>query len=155
MKEKNLAAGQEGFIFSRGRENMDIPQILRSAKVVAVVGLSDKPERPSYDVAEYLMKHGYTIIPVNPKLGAGVWKGVKVYPSLSKIPRSIRVDVVDIFRKSEDVLPVVEEAIAIGAKTVWMQLGVINEAAADKARKAGLNVVMNRCIKIEHMKLKG
>lgn len=130
---------------------MGIPEILRNSKVIAVVGLSDKPERPSYGVASYLLEHGYTIIPVNPNIGA--WKGLKAYASLADIPKSVRVDVVDIFRKSEDVPPVVDEAIKIKAKAVWMQLGVVNEAAAAKARAAGLNVVMDRCMKIEHARL--
>jgi predicted CoA-binding protein len=134
---------------------MDIVQILRNARTIAVVGLSDKPERPSYDVASYLMEHGYAIIPVNPKLETGNWRGIKAYPSLRDIPAEARVDVVDIFRKSEDVPPVVDDAIAIGAKTVWMQLGIVNEAATEKARKAGLNVVMDRCMKIEHIRMGG
>lgn len=134
---------------------MDIPSILRQAETIAIVGLSDKPERPSYDVASYLLEQGYTIIPVNPNIAE--WRGIKAYRSLSDIPRDIRgiVDVVDIFRKSGDVPPIVDEAIRIGAKAVWMQLGIVNEEAAAKARKAGLIVVMDRCMKIEHMKLKG
>ncbi len=130
---------------------MGIAEILRESRTVAVVGLSDKPERPSYGVAGYLAAHGYTIIPVNPMIKE--WNGIKAYPSLSDIP--IKVDVVDIFRRSEDVPPVVDEAIKIGAKAVWMQLGIVNEEAAEKARKAGLSVVMDRCMKIEHAKLKG
>ncbi len=128
---------------------MGLAEILRVSRTVAVVGLSDKPERPSYDVAGYLAAHGYVIIPVNPMIKE--WKGIKAYPSLSDIP--MKVDVVDIFRKSEDVPPVVDEAIRIGAKAVWMQLGRVNEEAAEKARKAGLSVVMDRCMKIEHAKL--
>jgi uncharacterized protein len=129
---------------------MDMTRLLRKAKTIAVVGLSDKPERPSYDVASYLMGHGYEIMPVNPNIRK--WKGIRAYPSLLDIPKGVRVDVVDIFRKSEDVPPVVDDAIAIGAKAVWMQLGVVNETAAAKARAAGLEVVMDRCMKIEHMK---
>jgi predicted CoA-binding protein len=130
---------------------MEIAEILKTAKTIAVVGLSDKPDRPSYDVASYLMAHGYSIIPVNPNIAE--WKGLKAYPSLAAIPSSIHVDVVDIFRKSGDVPPVVDETIRIGTKTVWMQLGIINDVAAAKARKAGLNVVMGRCMKIEHLRL--
>ncbi len=129
----------------------DIRGILRSAKTVAVVGLSDKPERPSYGVASYLMEHGYRIIPVNPNITE--WKGMKAYGSLLEIPKGTKIDVVDVFRRSELVPPVVDEAIAIKARTVWMQLGVVNEAAADKARKAGLNVVMDKCMKIEHSRM--
>lgn len=127
---------------------MEIADIIRNARVIAVVGLSDKPERPSYDVAEYLLEHGYRIIPVNPMIKE--WKKIAAYPSLSDIPREIKVDIVDIFRRSEDVPPVVDEAIKIGAKVVWMQLGIVNEEAAAKARAAGLEVVMDRCLKIEH-----
>ena len=132
---------------------MDIAFILRDSKTIAIVGISDKPERPSYSVASYLLEHGYRIIPVNPNLSE--WRGIKAYPALSAIPSEIResVDVVDIFRKSEDVLPIVEEAIKIKAKTVWMQLGIKNEEAAGIARREGLNVIMDKCMKIEHMKL--
>ena len=129
---------------------MDIAEILRNSRTVAVVGLSDKPERPSFQVAEYLMANGYAIIPVNPNIAS--WKGIKAYPSLSEV--TVKVDVVDIFRKSEDVPPIVDDAVAIKAKAVWMQLGIVNEAAAAKARAAGIDVVMDRCMKIEHMKLR-
>ncbi len=129
----------------------EIAAILRNSKVIAVVGLSDKPDRPSYDVASYLMAHGYKIIPVNPNITE--WKGLKAYASLSDVKE--KIDVVDIFRKSEDVSPVVVEAINIGAKAVWMQLGIVNEEAARKARAAGLRVVMDRCMKIEHNRILG
>lgn len=128
--------------------------VLRAAKTIAVVGISADPERPSYDVASYLMEHGYGIVPVNPNIGE--WRGLKAYPSLESIPRDEvpdGVDVVCIFRKSGDVPPVVDGAIAIGAKAVWMQLGIVNGEAAEKARKAGLRVVMDRCMKIEHSKM--
>ena len=126
----------------------EIRTLLNSAKTIAVVGLSDKQERPSYGVAEYLLAHGYKIIPVNPMIKE--WKGLASYPNLSAIPKTERIDIVDIFRKSEDVGPIVDEAILVGAKAVWMQLGVINEEAAAKAKSAGLAVVMDKCIKIEH-----
>lgn len=129
----------------------DIPRLLREAKTIAIVGLSDKPERPSYDVASYLASKGYRIIPVNPNISE--WKGEKAYASLLEIPDSVQIDIVDIFRKGEDAGPAVDEAIAIGAKAVWMQLGVVNEQAAGKARKAGLVVVMDRCMMIERMKM--
>ena len=129
---------------------MDIPAILKKSKTIAVVGLSDRPDRPSYQVASYLLEHGYKIIPVNPNIKE--WKGMRAYSSLLEIKE--KIDVVDIFRKSEDVSPVVDEAIKIGAKTVWMQLGIVNEQAAEKAGKAGLNVVMDKCMKIEHEKLR-
>ena len=133
--------------------SMNISVILKNSKTIAVVGLSDKPERPSYDVATYLLEHGYNILPVNPNLVA--WKGIKSYKSLSEIPKPEcdKIDIVGIFRKSEDVLPVVEEAIKLGTKTIWMQLGIVNEEAAEKARKAGLNVIINKCMKIEHANL--
>ena len=115
--------------------------------MIAVVGLSDRPERPSYDVASYLQQQGYRIVPVNPRLGGPVL-GEQPYPDLESVP--FQVDVVDVFRRSEEVPGVVDSAIRIGAPVVWMQLGVVNEAAAAKAKEAGLDVVMDRCIKIEH-----
>jgi predicted CoA-binding protein len=124
-------------------------EILDSSRVVAVVGLSPKPERPSYTVASYLKEQGYKIIPVNP--GAQEILGEVCYPDLGSI--SEPVDVVDIFRSSEEVPAIVEEAIKIGAKVVWMQLGVINEEAAARARGVGLLVVMDRCMLKEHQKL--
>lgn len=126
-----------------------IEEILKKSKTIAIVGLSDKPDRPSYGVASYLLEHGYEIFPINPNISE--WRGLKVHNSLNEITE--KIDIVDIFRKSEDVLSVVQDAIAIRAKTVWMQLGVINEPAAELARKVGLNVVMDKCIKIEHAKL--
>ncbi len=130
---------------------MDINSILKTSKIIAIVGLSDKPDRPSYDVASYLLSHGYTIIPVNPMIKE--WKGIKAYSSLLEIPKEIKVDVVDVFRKSEDVLPIAKEAVSIGAKTLWLQLGIINEEASLLASKNHLNFVNDRCIKIEHSKI--
>ncbi len=126
-------------------------RILAEYRTIAVVGLSDKWHRPSNFAAKYLKDHGYKIIPVNP--GQKEILGEKCYPSLLDIPE--KVDVVDIFRKPEDVPPIVEDAIKIGAKVIWMQIGVINEEAAKRARDAGLEVVMNRCMKIEHARLFG
>lgn len=123
--------------------------ILKESKTIAVVGLSDKPERPSHQVASYLLKAGYKIIPVNPNIES--WKGIKAYPSLGDVPE--KIDVVDIFRRSEYVEDIVKEAIEVGARAVWMQLGVINEKAAELARKSGLKVVMDRCMMTEHIKL--
>ncbi len=128
---------------------MSIETIL-NYKNIAVVGISDDPERPSYYVASFLEKHGYNIIPINPTLTE--WKGKKSYPDLKSIPE--KVDVVDIFRRSEAVPPIVDEAIAIKAKAVWMQLGIVNEEAAAKARAAGIEVVMDKCMKIEYNRLK-
>jgi hypothetical protein len=118
---------------------------------VAVVGISPKADRPSYIVASYLKSKGYRIIPVRPDKEEIL--GEKVYHHLIEIPKEIQVDVVDIFRKSEDVPPIVEEAIQRGAKVVWMQEGVIHEEAKAKAEKAGLKVVMDRCMKKEHQRL--
>jgi len=127
----------------------EIRQLLETSKTIAVVGLSDKPDRDSYRVAEYLQRQGYRIIPVNPTVDAVL--GEKSYASVSDIPAS--VDIVDIFRRSDAVEPVVEDAIAAGARAVWMQLGIENEEAAQAAEAAGLQVVMDRCIKIEHARL--
>lgn len=118
--------------------------------IIAVVGLSDKPERPSYGVALYLKEHGYRIVPVNPMISE--WQGEKSYPGLASI--HFKVDVVDIFRKSEDVPPIVKDAIAIGAKAAWMQEGAVSEEAGKEAEKAGLLVVMDRCLMKEHYKSK-
>ena len=129
---------------------MSIETIL-NYKNIAVVGISDDPERPSYFVATFLARHGFNIIPVNPKLQE--WEGKQCFPDLRSIP--VKVDVVDIFRRSEAVPPIVDEAIAIRAKVVWMQEGIVNEEAAAKARKAGIEVVMDRCMKKEYVRLKG
>ncbi len=125
-------------------------QILTASKTIAVVGISNKPDRPGHTVPAYLQQQGYRIIPVNPNLTEVL--GEKAYPSLHEIPEP--VDIVDIFRRSEDVPPVVEQAVAIGAKVVWMQLGVINPAAAERARAAGLQVVMDTCIEETHQALR-
>jgi predicted CoA-binding protein len=124
-------------------------EILNSSRVVAIVGLSPKPGRPSCRVGSYLKRKGYRIIPVNPEVKQIL--GETSYPDLVSIPE--RVDVVDIFRRPEDVPAIVAEAIKIGAKAVWMQEGVINEEAASRAREAGLRVVMNKCMRKEHLKL--
>ena len=128
-----------------------LKDILRNFKTVAVVGISLKEDRPSYVVASYLKSKGYRIIPVRPD-GDEIL-GEKVYHSLSEIPKEIEAEVVDIFRRSEDVPPVVEEAIQRGAKAIWMQEGVIHKEAGEKAEKAGLKVVMDRCMKKEHQRL--
>lgn len=126
-----------------------IRRILLYSQTIAIVGLSPKPHRPSNQVARYLMEAGYRIIPVNP--GQDTILGLPCYPNLLAIPA--QVDLVDIFRRQEEVLPIVEDAIAIGAKFVWMQEGIVNEGAAAKAKAAGLEVVMDRCTKIDHMNL--
>ena len=126
-------------------------KILNSSRTIAVVGLSSKADRPSYKVAGYLKEQGYKIVPVNPTENDIL--GEICHPHLSSIPES--VDVVDIFRRAEEVPPIVEEAIRMGAKAVWMQEGVINEYAANRAREAGLMVVMDKCMRKEHRKLHG
>ncbi len=131
---------------------MDIETLLRSAKTIAIVGLSDKAERPSFDVASYLASKGYRIIPVNPNITE--WRGARAYGSLDEIPKGERVDVVCIFRKSGDVPPVVDGAISLRPMAVWMQLGIVNAAAAKTAQDAGIFVVMDRCMKIERMRMK-
>jgi predicted CoA-binding protein len=123
-----------------------IPDLLRASRVIAVVGLSSKRFRPSYGVAEYMQREGYRIIPVNPNETEVL--GEKAYARLEDIPEHI--DIVDIFRRSEFVAPIVESAIRVGASAVWMQEEVVDEAAADTAKKAGLSVVMDRCILKEH-----
>jgi predicted CoA-binding protein len=126
-----------------------VRKILETYKTVAIVGLSDNPDRDSFMVAMYLKENGYTIVPVNPKYDEVL--GEKVYPSLREIP--FPVDIVDIFRRADAVPDIVEDAIAIGAKVVWMQLGIVKNAAADRAREAGLEVVMDKCMKVEHKNL--
>lgn len=126
-------------------------RILQGCRVIAVVGLSPSWNRPSYFAAKYMLEHGYTIIPVNP--GASEILGQKCYPDLSAIP--VRVDMVDVFRKPADALPIAEEAIRIGARCLWLQLGVINREAAARAAAAGLDVVVDRCVKIEYARLFG
>lgn len=124
----------------------EVTGILKSYRVVAVVGLSADPGRPSYQVAQYLQNHGYRIIPVNP--GCREVLGEKCYASLKDIP--FPVEVVDIFRKVDAIPAIVDEAIAAGAKAVWLQLGLEEPQSAQTARHAGLKVVMNRCMKVEH-----
>jgi predicted CoA-binding protein len=126
-------------------------RILKQTKTIAVVGLSANWWRPSYFAAKYLQEHGYRIVPVNPQYAEVL--NEKCYPNLRAIP--FKIDVVDCFRRSEEIPALADDAIAIGAKVLWMQLGVINHAAAEKARTAGLEVVMDRCMKIEHGRLFG
>ncbi|MEW6691166.1 MAG: CoA-binding protein [Pseudomonadota bacterium] len=128
-------------------------RILKQSRVLAVVGLSANWYRPSYFAAKYMLEHGYRIIPVNPQYRDKEILGQKCYASLRDIPE--KVDLVDVFRKTADVMPVCEDAIAIGARVLWQQLGVRNEAAAERARAAGLEAVMDRCVKIEHGRLFG
>ncbi|MEA2526263.1 MAG: uncharacterized protein QOF01_5251 [Thermomicrobiales bacterium] len=128
-------------------------RILTAYKTIAIVGLSDDPYRPSHFAAIYMQSWGYDIIPVNPRLVGKTILGQPVYASLADIPRP--VEIVDVFRKPSDIPPLADEAVAIGAKVLWMQLGIVNEEAARRARAAGLEVVMNRCVKIEHARFFG
>src|SRR4051812_29989667 len=126
-------------------------RILAENRTIAVVGLSANWYRPSYFAAKYMMEHGYRVIPVNPQYEEVL--GQKCYPSLRDIPE--KVDIVDCFQKTERILPLAQEAIAIGAKVLWQQIGVVNEEAAKLAQAAGLDTVMDRCVKIEHGRLFG
>lgn len=129
----------------------EMRQLLQSVRTIAMVGLSPRPERDSYHVAAYLKDHGYRIIPVNPTVNEVL--GEKSYPSLDQVPEPI--DVVDVFRRPEEVGPIADQAIAKGARALWLQLTVVNKEAADRARQAGVQVVMDRCIKVEHGRLIG
>ena len=124
----------------------EISEILKTSRTIAVVGLSPKEDRASHQVAAYMKQHGYRIIPVHPQ--AAEILGEKVYARLEDIPEA--VDIVDVFRKSDDTPPVAESAVRIGAKVLWLQLGIANEVAASIAQAGGLKVVQDRCIKIEH-----
>jgi uncharacterized protein len=141
---------------SMDQEQEVMRDIFRAGRVIAVVGMSAKPDRPSHEVAEYMQDHGYRIVPVNPAYAGTRILGELCHATLAEADAAMkreggRIDVVDCFRKSAEVGAAVDEAITIGAACVWMQLGVIDEAAAARAEKAGLKVVMDRCIKIEHM----
>lgn len=131
------------------RAAVPVNDILRSCSTIAVVGFSPKENRPSHMVGKYLIDAGYKVYPVNP--GVSEVLGHTSYPDLASLPE--KIDIVDIFRKSEDVLPIVEAAIAIQAKVVWMQQGIVNEEAAALAEKAGLKVIMDRCIKVDHQNM--
>jgi predicted CoA-binding protein len=126
-------------------------RVLARSGTLAVVGLSAQWYRPSYFAAKYMQDHGYRIIPVNPRYETVL--GEKCYPDLRSIAEP--VDLVDCFRRSQDIPPIAEDAIAIGAKVLWMQLGIVNDEAARRASAAGLDVVMNRCVKIEHARILG
>lgn len=130
-----------------------IERLLRTAETIAVVGLSSQQTRPGYYVPAYLQRQGYRIIPVNPNLDEAL--GEQAYASLRDIPESIDVDIVQLFRRPEKVPPSVEEAIEIGARAVWMQSGIVNREAAERARAAGLDVVMDACMMVEHRRRMG
>ena len=131
----------------------DVQSILTHFRTIAVVGLSPRPDRASFDVARYMQAHGYRIIPINPNAGVDEILGEKVYATLLDASQAEKIDLVNCFRNSEDIPPIVDEAIAIGAKAVWMQLGIAHADAAAKAQIAGLKVVHDRCLKIDHRAL--
>jgi predicted CoA-binding protein len=136
----------------------ELRRVLADCRTLAIVGLSPQWHRPSFFAAKYLQEHGYRIVPVNP--GAAEILGEKSYPSVTAAAAALavqgqKIDLVDCFRRSADIPPIAEEAIAIGARCLWLQIGVIDEASAAKARAAGLDVVMDRCVKIEHARLFG
>ena len=129
----------------------ELREVLSRARTIAVVGLSDKPERDSNEVARYLKAQGYRIVPVNPMLSEVL--GERSYPSISAIPKEVPIDIVDIFRRSDQVPPVVDEALGRGVKVIWMQLGVEHAEATAKARGAGATVYENLCIMVQHRRL--
>jgi len=133
------------------RDDEEIAELLTNARTIAMVGASDRPDRPSYGVMKFLQGHGYRVIPVNPAITGEHVHGEYVWRDLHQI--GVPIDIVDIFRRPQAAGEAVDEAIAVGAKAVWMQLGVINREAAERAEAAGLKVVMNRCPKIEIMRL--
>ena len=128
----------------------DMQHILTHCRTVAVVGLSPKTHRASFEVSQYMQAQGWRIVPINPKASSIL--GETCYPSLTEAARHHRIELVNVFRNSEDVPPVVDEAIAIGAQAVWLQMGVVHDVAAEKARAAGLRVVQDRCLMVEHRK---
>src|SRR5690349_5869223 len=132
-------------------DDKTMKDILLSTKTIASVGLSSNPARESYGIVRYLKSQGYRVIPVNPTAEEIMWE--KSYPDLESVPE--KIDVVQVFRKPEDVPPVVDAAIEVGAKVVWMQEGIVNEEAAQKARAAGLQVVMDACMRVTHRRLIG
>ena len=126
--------------------------ILKKAKTIAIVGISEREDRASKYVSEYMQSEGYTICPVNPNLDE--WHGLEAYDSVTKIPASINVDIVDVFRRPEFVLPVARDAVAAGARVLWLQQGIANDEAAELAAGAGLSVVMDTCIMVTHKSMK-
>jgi uncharacterized protein len=135
---------------SDGNDDATIARLATSPCTVAVVGLSPKPHRASYGVSEYLQRHGWRIVPVNPAAVGTQILGEPVYASLTDAARQVRIDLVDVFRNSQDVPPVVDEALALGLPAIWLQLGIAHPQAAAKARAAGVALVQNLCIKVEH-----
>ena len=128
-----------------------ITQLLKTTRTIGVVGLSDQPWRASHDVAAYLLDVGYTIVPINPTIRSVF--GLTAYPDLKTAARDFTLDLIDVFRRPEYVPGIVDEAIDIGARAIWLQLGIVHEAAAQRARDVGLTVIMDRCLKIDHARL--
>ena len=135
-------------------ETQAIAHILAACRTVAVVGLSPKPHRDSYEIAQYMQAQGWRIVPINPAAQVNEILGETVYPSLVEAAKHVQIDLVDVFRNSADVPPVADEAITIGAKALWLQLGMGHADAAQKARAAGLLVVQNKCLLVEHRRLR-
>ena len=133
------------------QDDEEIAELLTNARTIAMVGASDRPERPSYGVMKFLQDHGYRVIPVNPTITGEHVHGEYVWRDLSQV--GVPIDIVDVFRNSEAAGEAVDDAIKAGAKAVWMQLGVVNPEAAERGEAAGLKVVMDRCLKIEIMRL--
>ena len=133
----------------------DISHILKNHRTVAVVGLSPKSHRDSYEIASYMQRQGWRVVPINPAAQVSEILGEKVYPNLLEAAKHEQIDLVNVFRNSADVPPVAQEAIAIGAKALWLQLGIEHVAAAEKARAAGLLVVQNKCLLVEHRRADG
>ena len=129
----------------------DIAHILAHCRTVAVVGLSPKPHRDSYAVSRYMQDQGWRIVPINPNASSIL--GETAYPTLTEAAQHHRIDLVNVFRNSADVPPVVDEAIAIGAQAVWLQMGVVHDVAVDKARATGMKVVQDKCLMVEHRRL--
>jgi predicted CoA-binding protein len=134
-------------------EDRELRLLLGDARTVAVVGLSSNPDRPSYGVAEYLQSHGYRIVPVNPKETEVL--GERAYPSLPDVPQDVRIDVVDVFRRSEETPEVARQAVVIGAKVLWLQEGIVNDEAYRIADRGGLEVIMGVCIRTTRRRLMG
>jgi predicted CoA-binding protein len=133
-------------------DDAEIVRVLKTAKVIALVGASANPDRDSHEVMAFLQRKGHRVIPVNPGLAGQTLLGETVYAKIADIP--VPIDMVDVFRNSDAAGPVVDEAIAAGAPCVWMQLGVVNDAAAERGRKAGLTIIMDRCPKIEYSRFR-
>lgn len=134
-------------------QDRELQALLGQARTIAVVGLSSREDRPSYGVAAYLQEHGYRIIPVNPRETEVL--GERAYPSLMDIPNELRIDVVDVFRRSEETPDIARQAVAIGARALWMQDGILNDEAARIASEAGLDVIMGICIRSTRRRLVG